>query len=70
MAFVQYSLTCTALIWYIRLNDTYKRDWHVFVQAFKNQISSQNIAHYAQVEALNLTAVQQTRTMKQYVICT
>ena len=36
MAFIQCSLTGTALSWYIRLNDTYKHDWHAFVQAFKN----------------------------------
>ena len=35
MAFIQCSLTGTALSWYIRLNDTYKHDWHAFVQAFK-----------------------------------
>ena len=54
MAFIQCSLTGTALSWYIRLNDTYKHDWHVFVQAFKKQFSSQKNAYYAQVEALNL----------------
>ena len=55
MAFIQCSLTGTALSWYIRLNDTYKNDWHAFVQAFKKQFSSQKNAYYAQVEALNLT---------------
>ena len=55
MAFIQCSLTETALSWFIRLNDTYKQDWHVFVQAFKKQFSSQNNAYYAQVEALNLS---------------
>ena len=55
MAFIQCSLTSTALSWYIRLNDTYKHDWHAFVQAFKKQFSSQKNAYYAQVEALNLT---------------
>ena len=55
MAFIQCSLTGTELSWYIRLNDTYKHDWHAFVQAFKKQFSSQKNAHYAQVEALNLT---------------
>ena len=35
MAFTQCSLSGTALSWYIRLNDTYKQDWHAFVQAFK-----------------------------------
>ena len=55
MAFIQCSLTGTALSWYIRLNDTYKHDWHAFVQAFKKQFSSQKNACYAQVEALNLT---------------
>ena len=55
MAFIQCSLTGTALSWYIRLNDTYKQDWHAFVQAFKKQFSSQKNAYYAQVEALNLS---------------
>ena len=55
MAFIQCSLTATALSWYIRLNDTYKQDWHVFVQAFKKQFSSQKNAYFARVEALNLS---------------
>ena len=55
MAFIQCSLTGTALSWYILLNDTYKHDWHVFIQAFKKQFSSQKNAYYAQVEALKLT---------------
>ena len=55
MAFIQCSFTGTALSWYIRLNDTYKQDWHAFVQAFKKQFSSQKNAYYAQVEALNLS---------------
>ena len=55
MAFIQCSLPGTALSWYIPLNDTYKHDWHAFVQAFKKQFSSQKNAHYAQVKALNLT---------------
>ena len=55
MAFIQCSLTGTTLSWYIRLNDTYKQDWHAFVQAFKKQFSSQKNAYYAQVEALNLS---------------
>ena len=37
------------------LNDTYKHDWHAFIQAFKKQFSSQKNAYYAQVEALQLT---------------
>ena len=55
MAFIQCSLTGTALSWYVRLNDTYKQDWHAFVQAFKKQFFSQKNAYYAQVEALNLS---------------
>ena len=50
MFFNRYTLS-----WYIRLNDTYKQDWHAFVQAFKKQFSSQKNAYYAQVEALNLS---------------
>ena len=55
MAFIQCSLTGTVLSWYIRLNDTYKQDWHAFVQVFNKQISSQKNAYSAQVEALNLS---------------
>ena len=55
MAFIQCSLTGTALSWYIRLSDTYKQDWHAFVQAFKKQLSSQKNAYYAQDEAPNLS---------------
>ena len=55
MAFIQCSLTGTALSWYIRLNDTYKHDWHAFSQAFKKQFSSQINAYYAPVEAVNPT---------------
>ena len=55
MVFIQCSLTGTALSWYIPLNDTYKQDWHAFVQAFKKQFASQKNAYYAQVEALNLS---------------
>ena len=47
MAFIQCSLTGTALSWYIRLKDTYKQDWHAFVQAFNKQFSSQKNAYYA-----------------------
>ena len=54
MTFIQCSLTGT-LSWYIRLSDTYKQDWHAFVQAFEKQFSSQKNAYNAQVEALNLT---------------
>ena len=43
MAFIQSSLTGTALSWYIRLNDTYKQDWSAFVQAFKKQFFSKRM---------------------------
>ena len=36
MFFLQFSVTGTALSWYIRLNDTYELDFPAFVQAFKN----------------------------------
>ena len=67
MAFIQCSLTGTALSWYIRLNDTYKHDWHAFVQAFKKQFSSQKNAYYAQVEALNLTK-KDNETVRQFAL--
>ena len=66
MSFVQCSLRGTALSWYIRLNDTYKQDWHAFVQAFKKQFSSQKNAYYALVEALNLSK----NKMKSTPLCT
>ena len=53
MAFKQCSLTVTALCWHIRLNDTYKQNWHAFVHAFEKQFSQKNV-YYAPVEALNL----------------
>ena len=55
MAFIQCSLTGTALSWYIRLHDTYKQDWHAYVQAFVKQFSSQTNAYCAQEEAFNPT---------------
>ena len=55
MAFIQCTLTGTALSWYIRVNDTSKQHWHTFIQRFKKQFSSQKNAYHAQVEALNLT---------------
>ena len=64
MAFIQCALTGTALSLYIRLNDTYKQDWHAFVQAFKKQFASQKNAYHAQLEP----SILQKRTMKQYVI--
>ena len=67
MAFIQCSLTGTSLSWYIRLNDTYKHDWHAFVQAFKRQFSSQKNAYYAQVEALNL-AKKDNETVRHFAI--
>ena len=59
MAFIQCSLTGTALSWYIRLNDTYKEDWHAFVQAFKKQFSSQkNSSRSSQLAKKNNETVQ------------
>ena len=55
MAFIQRSLTGTALSWYIRLNDTYKHDGHAFVQAVKKHFSSQKNPYYAQVKALSVS---------------
>ena len=36
------------------MNDTYKQDWHAFLQAFKKQFLSQKNACYAQNKALNI----------------
>ena len=54
MAFIQCSLTGTALSWYIRWNYSCTQDWHAFVQAYKKQFSSQKNAYFDQVEALIL----------------
>ena len=68
MAFIQCSLTGTALSWYIRLNDTYKQGgWHAFVQAFKKQFSSQKNAYHAHVEALNL-AKEDNETVRHFAL--
>ena len=67
MAFIQCSLTGTDHSWYICLNDTYKQDWHAFVQAFKKQFSSQKNAYYAQVEAHNLTK-EDRGTVRQFAL--
>ena len=62
MAFIQCSLTGTALSWYIRSNDTYKHDWHAFVQAFKKQFSTQKNLTMLKLKPL----IQPRKTMKQY----
>ena len=54
MAYIQCSLTGTALDWYTNLHISYKQQWNSFVQLFKKQFSSQKTAHYAQVEAMPL----------------
>ena len=65
MAFIQCSLTGTALSWYIRLKDTYKQDWSAFVQVFKKQFSSQKNAYCVQVEALTLVK-KDTETVRHF----
>ena len=65
MAFIQRYLTGTALSWYIRLNDTYKQNWPVFVQAFEKKFSYQK---HAKVEAVNLVKkVNETDPVQQLV---
>ena len=54
MAYIQCSLTGTALDWYTNLHLSYKQQWNSFVQLFKKQFSSQKTAYYAQVEAMSL----------------
>ena len=54
MAYIQCSLTATALDWYTNLHISYKQQWNSFVQLFKKQFSSQKTAYYAQVEAMSL----------------
>ena len=54
MAYIQCSLTGTALDWYTNLHTSYKQQWNSFVQLFKKQFSSQKTAYYAQVEAMSL----------------
>ena len=67
MAFIQCSLSGTALSWYIRLIDTYKQDWSAFVQAFKQQFSSQKNAYYEQVQALTLV-IKDDETVRQFAL--
>ena len=54
MAYIQCSLTGTALDWYTNLHISYKQQWNSFVHLFKKQFSSQKTAYYAQVEAMSL----------------
>ena len=54
LAYIQCSLTGTALDWYTNLHISYKQQWNSFVQLFKKQFSSQKTAYYAQVEAMSL----------------
>ena len=54
MAYIQSSLTGTALDWYTNLHISYKQQWNSFVQLFKKQFSSQKTTYYAQVEAMSL----------------
>ena len=54
LVFLQCSLTSTVLSWVIRLNNTFKQDGSVFVQAFKITIFLSKTAYYVQVETLNL----------------
>ena len=54
MAFIQCSLSGTALRWYIGHQDTHKQDLSAFVQAFMKRFSSQRKAYNAQVKALTL----------------
>ena len=62
VAFIQCSLTGTALSWYIRLNDTYKQDWHAFVQAFKS-----NSHHRKSLTMIKLNhSTLPKKIMKQY----
>ena len=59
MAYIQCSLTGTALDWYTNLHISYKQQWNSFVQLFKKQFSSQKTAYYAQVEAMSLMKKRQ-----------
>ena len=54
MAYIQCSLTGTALDWYTNLRISYKQQWNSIVQLFKKQFSSQKTSYYAQVEAMSL----------------
>ena len=64
MAYIQCSLTGTALDWYTDLHISYKQQWNSSVQLFKKQFSSQKTAYHAQVEAMSLMK----RIMKQFAI--
>ena len=53
MAYIQRSLSGSALDWYTNLHISYKQQWNSFVQMFRKQFSSQKLAYYAQVEAMS-----------------
>ena len=57
----------TALSWYIRLNDTYKQDWHAFVQAFQKSIVLSENDYFAQVGALNLVKTDE-KTVRHFAL--
>ena len=62
MAFIQCFLTGTALSWNIRLNDTYKQDWHAFVQVYLK-----NYLHKRTLTMLKLKPlIYPRKIMKQY----
>ena len=67
MAYIQCSLTGTALDWYTNLHISYKQQWNSFVQLFKKQFSSQKTAYYAQVEAMSLMK-KDNETVRQFAL--
>ena len=54
-AYKQFSLPGIALSCFMRLHESYKKDWCAFVSLFKSQFSSHKTAYYAQIEALFVT---------------
>ena len=64
MAYIQSSLTGTAVIWFTNLHISFKQQWNSFLQLLKKQFSSQIKSYYAQVEAMSLMK----KDMKQYTI--
>ena len=44
MAYIQYSLSGSALIWFLRLHESYRNDWSAFVSEQKKQFLQQRTA--------------------------
>ena len=61
MAYIQCGLSGIASSWFLRLQESYKKDWSAFFSAFKKLFSPQETAYYGQVENQALL-IKQTKS--------